>query len=382
VSSVVRIETSGLALRQLRAGRWLLGLAPLLFFGGSSLAHVGAGRLVTPTMLAGVAAFIAGLILRYAVWHRPGVIVAKADGLLLGRQGRRMPLAAAREGYFWAEGKGWRVELSLVDGRALSALVDSQPAAEELLRLAQVAPSQRALRMRLESAGRRWTIGYAAGLLLLVRCALVTLRVCQLAGWSTSTTHPYLTMGLTAVLISLTIKLLARPMVAVGVDGVMVQHRWRRRFIGHSDISSATATAKALELELASGEQLTLPCGQDDGAKAAQVLAQRINHVQSSGDGSPDRTGLNLDQLDRGSRSVAEWRRQLESLELGGGYRAAALSLTVLRGVLEDVTCPPDRRLAAALLLRRAGDAPGLARLRPMVQIKQLLRQSQKRVRC
>jgi hypothetical protein len=137
--------------------------------------------------------------------------------------------------------------------------------------------------------------------------------------------------------------LLRRRRLEVGIDGVRIDGIWRRRFVGHHEIS-AVHDEGAVRLRRHHGRSVHIPV-----AKGPQRVAAAIEAAHEA----RERLAVaELEGLERGARDAATWRRDMEALREERGYRKKALRIEQLEELLNDPTAPPDRRVGAALAIR------------------------------
>ncbi|MEZ4444123.1 MAG: hypothetical protein R3B72_33940 [Polyangiaceae bacterium] len=145
----------------------------------------------------------------------------------------------------------------------------------------------------------------------------------------------------------------------VGADGVRLRWLAYDRFIPHESIASVAAREvgwgnnrrQIVRLVLTSGERLDIPVTVNrvdgDGGK---LLAQRIEEAMEI-----HRSQVPMEDdalLVRGGRSVADWRRALETLTERASHRAAAVDLARLWEFVEGTGYRAESRAAAAVALR------------------------------
>ncbi|MFO0555233.1 MAG: PH domain-containing protein [Polyangiaceae bacterium] len=140
--------------------------------------------------------------------------------------------------------------------------------------------------------------------------------------------------------------------VRVGNDGVFVRGTFERRFIPWSEITRVRKTEEGgVELGLADRGTLELAPAPGGAMLASRLQAWRDARV------APE-TGAATEVLDRGSKSKDAWRVHLENLAVpGDDYRSARLEEDALASVVSDPEAPVDRRVGAAVVLSRMGDA-------------------------
>ncbi|MFO0616950.1 MAG: hypothetical protein U0414_30425 [Polyangiaceae bacterium] len=137
--------------------------------------------------------------------------------------------------------------------------------------------------------------------------------------------------------------------VRVGSDGVSYSVLTRRRFVPHARIEDVKQGDRGVWLTLAGGREVLLPAKGIARARLAEYIDEARTAARAS-------TGESLGALlDRGARSVDEWKRAAAAVAVNpGGYRARSVEPAQLKRIVEDGGAPPERRVAAALALRSA----------------------------
>ena len=152
------------------------------------------------------------------------------------------------------------------------------------------------------------------------------------------------------------IRLVAKPHVVIGTDGVrVVRGPGRERFIPYAAVARVEAHASLeVELTLARDETVWLPTLGQDPAQVKE-LAARIE----AGRAAAVAQGAGLASvLERGGRPFSTWMKDLGGVaHREAGFRSTAISPSMLERELADTTAPAERRLAAAIALRGAPDA-------------------------
>jgi hypothetical protein len=173
------------------------------------------------------------------------------------------------------------------------------------------------------------------------------LRTGTVAMWTVGT---LLLWGLAASLIG---TLWRRQRVVVGRDGVRIHGPWRMQYIPFEIIQSVTGTSPIL-LHLDNARRVRLR-----ETEHARGLAKRIR-AQMRRWSNERRVGVNP-RLDRGDKSVAEWK---EALAAGqhDGYRNTSMRLEDLDDLVKDPRAAPEQRVGAALTL--ASDDAARQRIR------------------
>jgi hypothetical protein len=150
-------------------------------------------------------------------------------------------------------------------------------------------------------------------------------------------------------------KLFGPAYLTVGIDGIIVQQRFRSQFVSFEDLVSISTAADKVTFALRSGRTVQAKARHLDPQRQS-ILQQRIQ------DTAAIRTQLAADPtaaraLDRGERDGATWRQALRGIfEQDRGYRQAQLNSKQVTAILVDPTAPNDRRIGAALALAQTAD--------------------------
>jgi hypothetical protein len=263
------------------------------------------------------------------------------------------------------------VRLETRSGVSLALGIDDAATGEAVLGALGLDARQRVLSVSLPCIASRvpgaatfaWIIGVlqAPGVLLL---PLGVLQV--LFGGTRSEGSVYvLGFGLVEVLIlSLTLRVLLRRPVAIGMDGIVFRRFLRRRFYPYRAIADVTLVHGGVTLALRSGRQVRLRTtgfwsrsGFDDDARA---LFERVETARAAASGHDVQAKLPL--LERRGRSAADWRAHLSALVGKAGYRSGAVTVRDLAAVIDDAGLEAEYRVAATLALAAAEPEEARAR--------------------
>jgi hypothetical protein len=386
----VRIERAALGLdrreRTRRFGRW--GLA------GSGIALVASTALVTWTnngapclvgLLTPLTALGSLVMLAVGVFGslptlRAGTLSIRGGTLSAqrvdGTLARSLPIASIVQG--WAEEPD-RVHLALADGEVLVVRVPEAELRARVLRAVGATVAERVLRVPLPSASSQLVGGTL--LVLLVLAAVLGLFflaasvVAVALGEARTGPHPdtaallvpgVLGIALTGLAAYALLSLLQRRELVIGADGITFRRVLARKLIPYAEVTRVALDPRGLCLHLRDGARVTLPtlvalqpalpvddvddvAPLNEGDVKRRALLLRIEEAMALGTGA---AAPRLTQLDRGERSIAEWRAAL--LRLAGAaehYRSRPLSSADLAAVVEDPTAPAERRIAAAVAL-------------------------------
>lgn len=322
---------------------------------------------VQPGVL-GVHALIGGVLLRRFVQNRNVAPQRRRADVRFGAEGvvdgaRVIPRSAIREGFYQPRvatkpgSLGPTVRLLGWGRRVLfEAEVESEDQALEILGALGLDPSRRRARFRRASplvATMPRQLALFGGLWLAMAMSGVAHAAVGLA------------------LIPLFVAMALPATIEVGVDGVVLQWLWRKRFVPMGDILEIQSEDdRVLVLTLRSGEAVRVYTGlprRSRGAVSAAhhqaVLARIVEARRLFREGG---TALDAAALvGRQGRSRADWLEALARLAAGeGSYREAAVRLEDLLALVEDPRAPEDARAGAALVVQKKGDDEARARVR------------------
>ncbi len=150
-------------------------------------------------------------------------------------------------------------------------------------------------------------------------------------------------------------RLLGRPSLTVGSDGLLVREGRRETFLPYRALHSvvlaggpgvASRSTDMIVNGLDGRDHLLRPTGRrsEVEAVASRIEAAILRHRTTNGD------GLRGDLLERGGRSLSRWRADLEGS--GQSFRTLAIPADHLTALLGDPYAPTEQRIGAALALR------------------------------
>ncbi len=263
-----------------------------------------------------------------------GVLVLRASGFQA-----RLARDRVEDGYEVPQGG---LVLHLRDGRTLElALRDALPASEVLRQLG-LTLDQRALSIPLRGVIGGFTRGFIAFFMATFVSLFVTARM------------PYgnlISLVFASIITWLVVRRF-RPYVVVGADGVRITGVIRPRFIPYSAITGVHRVRigrygeTGIALEGSFGARMLPTIGQSD-----ERVGALIRRIQTGRGGYARDAARELGLLERGGRSIGEWRDAVRRITVGG-FRDAALDTDELKQVLDDHRAPLERRIGAALALR------------------------------
>jgi hypothetical protein len=163
--------------------------------------------------------------------------------------------------------------------------------------------------------------------------------------------------------------------VLVGRDGVLLSSFGRREFVGYERIKHVRRAPFAITLTLTNDEIVLLPLSPQKGARSRlianpidswtrdpgkvrarrQALAEQIDAALQRFRNSGTAAAALGRVLERGPRSIEEWRESL-TRAAAGGYRETHVDGDLLLDIVESPRAPIGQRLGAALALTRLPD--------------------------
>ena len=170
------------------------------------------------------------------------------------------------------------------------------------------------------------------------------------------------------------VRTVQRRQVIVGRDGFTIMDGTTARFVGFQGVETiehlpmqghniAGAPRDTVVVKLADNTRLELCCGSfvADDQEMLAALYQRLLDTHAAYRTAQLREEGGLTLLDRGGRSLEDWRSELERLvKEGTDYRASRLNAVHLAEVVEDATSTVERRLGAAIALSSLEKQPAL----------------------
>lgn len=377
---LLRIETSDLAVRHVRRERWLgrFGLVAT-WAGGVALISLASNEaLVSFTfvgMLIGTAALIgyrhgvpvAGVRAR----GRPGSVTIDEDGVTLeiARRGRRH-LARGEIASGWTERFASGIDnvvLQTRSGETVRWRVDDPADARAALTAAGVAPSLRAVTLRLGVAGTSRSRFLLVFLALLLAPFMLIAFAAFLGSIIAATfgSDPVSVVLVSSFILGLGLlatTLLVRPLITstvrIGTDGIGIERLFRRRFVPRALFLGASEGWNYVAISTSDGAVHRVPVS---SSAEAHVVVQRIQEAMANrGDAAASKA---LSRLARNGRPIAAWLRDVRAEARGaGGYREARLDPAEIHALVEDGAAPAERRIAAAAAL--SGSDEGKRRVR------------------
>jgi hypothetical protein len=284
-----------------------------------------------------------------------GRLRLEGDELVIERRRseRRLPLSTVRGGIIVPTRDRVSVELHLSSGDHVTATVADIAEAEALLRELRVDVANQRCRLQIADPAAALVVSMGApfGLALYGMLFLIPF-------WMRfpSQLTLVLVIGLYALLAALVRSIIAVPEITVGTDGLAFQKGLGETFVPFAELADVRLAAHGVRLVRRDGRQLLVRSIAAVSPTRFEALKLRIREVMAARDAAPTQ---GLAQLDRGGRTVPEWRASLAALaRRGADYRAVGLSTEDLEALLASPDATAERRLAAALALS-ASKHPG-----------------------
>jgi hypothetical protein len=355
------------------------------------------------SITAGVSALFAALALVVLVFGRrwaqtraarpqPAVVSVQpgeAGRLFVERRGKRIgfDLANIVDCWFWPDARGVNVVVATKKSM-LSIQVPDREGAASLIKALGVDTSRQLVGTTLTAAPvsteRRWRQfgtrhlpDLAAALPVL---ALVALFLSPVTGVSPLLAVTLLLVALLIpAIIGLTREMLP-PRVQVGKDGVLLSSLGHREFIGYERIKHTRRAPFAATLTLTNDEIVLLPMSPIVGMRRRltlnpndawtrdpdkvrarrQALVEQIDAALTRFRNAGSEAAAVARLLERGPRSIAEWRDAI-TRAAAGGYRETHVDAETLVDIVENPRSPVSQRLGAALALTELPDESSAA---------------------
>ncbi len=283
--------------------------------------------------------------LRYVDWGACDVRVSEA-GLALRPNGRDEWTDVGRS-VAWAESRlpgtahlhlddGREVELSLHEPRKTNAL------------LAAVHARPRRLVTRFRATGRGARLGITA--------VSLHVLISQLVGKLSVMTHLQALFTLSSCLgvIAIVRWRSLPPRLDVGNDGIKIRRHRVRRFISFDAIEEVHFDKTVLTVDLKDDTVERIEVSQENAAELRAAYHRLVDAKKTYAHamGEPARVAL----LDRGGRSMADWRDALAKHVVGGDFRRSSLSVDDVEAILAAPNASAEHRIGAAMAMRIADD--------------------------
>jgi hypothetical protein len=182
-------------------------------------------------------------------------------------------------------------------------------------------------------------------------------------------------VGGATFIVGLMVAMMAPTAVQVGVDGVLVRWLTYERFIPHGEIRTAEVHVRGwgrsrrllVELGLESGEIYKIPITLFHWHRdKAKLLAQRILEAKAAHDSGAEVEDSAL--LLRRGRDVQQWLDSLRTVTERATHRSAPMKRDRLWRFVEDPSCDPTTRAAAAVALGAGLSGPERKRIQAVAQ--------------
>ncbi len=347
----------GLAARLAWLGMALLFVPPGIF----TLLPIGVYRagsaLLSWSAVVGVGTLFVAAVIRVVSWKRHGDVRIEHGALRWGEGllEKSVPLKDLKGGR--ASPADGCVELDLVNGDVVRFRALDRGEGAALLEATGLDASRRAV-----------TFGLGETLFLDLLSILLGPIAATYAAMASTVWHvrvlSYSVFFLAWAVVFFGLRALFGPeRLVVGADGVVVKRTLRSKFIPHSAIKDVRVTQSAVKFELESGAEVSARARHLTPVRRSEIEARIAETLQVFR--KADAPEAALARLDRGGRTLDEWRASLAALlSTGESYRARTLDKDALVSVVESPGAPLERRVAAAVALAALGDAAATERVR------------------
>jgi len=291
--------------------------------------------------------------LRYVDWGACDVRVSDA-GLALRPNGRE-EWTDVGCGVAWAESRlPGTAHLHLEDGRELEVSLDKPEKTNPLLDAVRARPRRLVTRFRLTGRGAR----------LCLTAVSMHVLIPQLAGKLSGMTQlqALFTLSVCLGVVALVRSRGLPPRLEVGNDGIKIQRHRSRRFISFDAVDEVHFDKTVLALDLKDDPVERLEVSLENAAELRAVYHRLIDAKKAYAHGlaEPARVAL----LDRGGRSMVDWREALAKHVVGGDFRRSTLSVDDVEAILAAPNASAERRIGAAMTMRIADDDDAVSRIR------------------
>jgi Bacterial PH domain len=282
------------------------------------------------------------------------------------------------DGWIDEPGEVTSVVLRMRGGDVISIEVPTLLEARAVLLAAGVAAEQQVLKMRLANAMTQLPVGGCIAALgsffLPIAGIIATIGLFASPMGSRAQGTSALILAAITLVFALLVRALIPPRVVIGTDGIAVERMFGRTFVRHSRVTEVSSRRGAVVLQVRGGRSLALPTGHRYASLRSRAeesphtaLRNRIEEARAAGRSRSSPSACAAD-LDRGGRSLDAWRRHLRGLVSTESYRRASVGKEEIAAVLEDASAPPQRRVAAALILAEGDDAAIKLRIADVVR--------------
>ena len=322
-------------------------------------------------------AFWVTLELGHRLWRasearsRMGLVRSHQGAIEIQRGGRWIRLRVGHPPEAWILPEDDRLVLAIaIRGGIVSIELDHESRADSLLSALRIDPDQQRVGTTLTATPvwrrrriRRWLASLwpdqLSSVLIIIGFFAVKLGLPSIMA-------PWMFWG--GWLIAALVRAVAPNRVVIGRDGVALSGPMGKTFLGYEHIRSVRASRSGVALSLTDGDVVTLPFSprgsirwligaslETWAANPVRVRARRdVLVAQIHLALSRWRTGATADAarlVERGHRSIAEWRESLDRLG-SGAYREAAADEELLLEVLESPRSTLEQRVGTVLALR------------------------------
>ncbi len=323
----------------------------------------------------GLMALLLDQVTRGVLAVRPGSFTVENDAMefTTDKGTTRIALDDVRGADVERTTDGFDVAFRLRGGDRVTVLVSDEATAVQLLEIAGVGGDRKLLDVRLASRVEQTTGVWAARQGLAMGVMLLGVMAALAPAFGLTALALMVLFGMYPIL-----KASVPPRAIVGSDGLAIKGIGIDEFISFADIDSVREELPGIVVKLKTGEEVLLPMHGAQSAfpepatrRAVQERAALIERLSREVSRSQS-AALSAERhaaLDRGGRSIEEWRADVGRLMApSNGYRAVSLTREDALRILADGGATPERRIAAALALAHVPDAETHDQIRIVVE--------------
>lgn len=364
----IGLHAQGTATRALWIALVVFGLSAVALF---LMAFLGApgdwATFSVSLLLASAVSSLLALVLRSIRLPIGKTLTVDERGLVVHWRERKS-IVLSREKFVLSREKfveGWYnpetqcVHLVRRGGNILSAHVPDAETATRLLERVGVDASKRTMRMRLGAVdflnAMVWLVGPWISL-------YIGETIGEIAHHRGALGFPFALVFFVAGFF-LVRKLFDPATLVIGVDGVIIEQGYGRRFIPFGEIKSISTAHDHVTLHLVGGDSVRARARHLETAERAAIEQRVREALKLRAHGNLDAAALAA--LDRGTKTGAAWREALRGVfDKDRGYRDANVTPEQIAGVMADPGAPANRRIGAAMALAQSGDTACLPKIR------------------
>ncbi len=266
---------------------------------------------------------------------------------------------------FLVSADGDVVELSLTNGSVVRITTETDEEGARLLALVNTGREGRTVAHELGSPRPAVQTGAAMAFgALIAGCLAGLFALAQLTTHGISDLAMLRIVGSTFIVATVYAAARRGPLrIVIGTDGVVLEGT-RRRFFSYAEIEAIVSTPKRVLMITRGalfGRRIVLT--REHGPRTVALVEELDTAMRKAKAGAGSTSHIAL--LDRGERTLAEWRDALRRLATThGDYRRAGVDREQLVETASDAGAPQMRRIGAAIAISHSGDKQAVDRVR------------------